>query len=160
MGGKRNIPQYLVRSPAQAQTKSSGSMMYGTNQPPFMLPADSLEIVLDLPMPTSTNRLYSHGRKGVYRLPEYVRWMELADITVMVARQFPRRKVTGPFEIEIRLSTDHRGDGDNRIKAALDWLQSRDITRNDSYCRRGSWAWVEPELAPKGCRVILRSLHE
>jgi hypothetical protein len=132
----------------------------GTIDRPFGLPADSIEIVLDLPMPTSTNSLYTRSRKGICRSVAYVRWAEDADMTVMAARAYPRRKITGPFETEILLSTEHGGDGDNRIKAALDWLQSRDIVRNDSDCRRGSWKWVDPEMAPSGCRVILRSLHE
>jgi Holliday junction resolvase RusA-like endonuclease len=119
---------------------------------------DAVEVVLDLPTPTSTNRLYDRGRKGVHRSAEYVRWMEEADMTVMAAKQYPKRKIQGLFEARILLSEIHRGDGDNRIKAALDWLQSRDIVRNDSDCRRGSWAWVEPERAPRGCRVIIRSL--
>ena len=131
---------------------------------PFGLPADSIEITLDLPMPTSTNRLYGRNRtRGVHRSAEYVRWMEQADITVMAAKQYPKHKITGPFEAEILLSLGRtgngKGDGDNRLKSCLDWLQSRDIVRNDSDCRRGSWAWVEPERAPKGCRVVLRSLH-
>jgi hypothetical protein len=133
---------------------------------PFALPTDSVEITLDLPMPTSTNRLYGRRStypggplKGVHKSPEYVRWMEAADMTVMAAKQYPKSKIQGSFEVEILLSTEHGGDGDNRIKALLDWLQSRDIVHNDSDCRRGSWAWVEPKRAPKGCRVILRSLH-
>jgi hypothetical protein len=119
----------------------------------------SVEIILDLPIPTSTNRLYGRGRKGVHRSAEYVRWMEEADQTIMAAKQYPKRKIQGPFEAQILLSELHCGDGDNRIKAACDWLQSRDIIRDDSDCRRGSWAWVSPEQAPRGCRVILRSLH-
>jgi Holliday junction resolvase RusA-like endonuclease len=121
--------------------------------------SEPIEIVIDLPAPTSTNRLYGRSRKGVHRSAEYVRWMEEADRTVTASKQYPRRKIQGAFEIELLLSADHRGDGDNRIKAALDWLQSRDIIRNDSDCKRGSWAWVEPSRAPCGARVILRSLH-
>jgi Holliday junction resolvase RusA-like endonuclease len=122
--------------------------------------SDAVEIVLDLPIPTSTNRLYGRGRKGgVHRSAEYVLWMEEADMTVMAAKQYPKRKIQGPFEAQILLSELHRGDGDNRIKAACDWLQPRDIVRNDSDCRRGSWKWVSPEEAPCGCRVILRSLE-
>jgi len=118
----------------------------------------SVEIVLDLPMPTSTNRLYGRGRKGVHRSAEYVRWMEEADMAVMADKAYPRRKIAGPFGVVIMLSREHRGDGDNRIKAAMDWLQSRDIVRNDSDCQNGLWMWVAPELAPRGCRVVLKGL--
>ena len=141
--------------------------MYGTNRPPFIdprpfgLPADSVEITLDLPMPPSTNRIWRQGRGRTFKSAEYVRWAENADVAYMVARserRGPFPKIHGPFEACILL-TETRGDGDNRIKALLDWLQSRDVVRNDSDCRRGSWAWVAAERAPKGCRVILRSLH-
>ena len=118
--------------------------------------ASSVEITLDLPMPTSTNRLYGRGRKGVHRSAEYVRWCEEADMTIMAAKQYPKHKIQGPFGVVIMLSREHRGDGDNRIKAALDWLQSRDIVRNDSDCQNGLWMWVGPELAPRGCRVVLK----
>ncbi len=139
--------------------------MYGTNRPPFVdaspfgLPADSVEITLDLPMPTSTNKIWRAGRGHVYRSKEYIAWQEHADMTVMASKQYPKRKLCGPYEMKLLLSIEHGGDGSNRIKALEDWLQSRDIIRNDSDCRRGSWAWVSPEEAPKGCRVILRSLH-
>jgi crossover junction endodeoxyribonuclease RusA len=131
---------------------------------PFGLPPDSVEITLDLPMPPSVNRLWRSGRGRVYRSKEYVQWCEQADMAVM-ATKGPGRlsKINGAFEVSVLLSTKGRRgrDGDNfSSKAVLDWLQSRDIVRNDSDCRRGSWAWVDPERAPKGCRVVVRSVAE
>ena len=127
---------------------------------PFGLPTDSVEITLDVPMPTSANRLWRRNRNSIkpFISKEYLAWKEEADMTVMAARQFPKLKIHGPYEMTVLLSTAHRGDGDNRLKAIGDWLQSRDIVRNDSDCRRGSWVWVTPECAPRGCRVIVRSL--
>jgi Holliday junction resolvase RusA-like endonuclease len=116
-----------------------------------------LQIMLDLPTPTSTNRMYGRGRKGVHRTTEYVRWAEQADMVIMAGKQYPKTKITGPFAIEIFLSTESKGDGDNRIKALLDYLQSRDIVRNDVDCQCGRWEWVAPENAPAGCRVVLRA---
>ena len=128
---------------------------------PFGLPADSVEITLDLPFPPSTNRIWRNGYGKVYRANEYVAWCEEVDMAVLASKQYPKRKIQGPFAAEILLSRlAGKGDGDNRIKALLDWCQSRDIVRDDSDCRRGSWEWVEPERAPRGCRVILRSLHD
>jgi Holliday junction resolvase RusA-like endonuclease len=121
--------------------------------------SEPVEIVIDLPIPTSTNRLYERTRKGgVRRSAAYVAWLEAADATVMATRQYPKRKIQGAFEFELLLCADHRGDGDNYCKAALDWLQSRDVVRDDSDCRRGSWRWVSPEQAPQGCRVIIKGL--
>jgi Holliday junction resolvase RusA-like endonuclease len=121
--------------------------------------ADIVEIVLDLPFPPSTNRIWRGNGKNVYRAPKYIAWQQQADMSVMAKRQFPRRKISGPFSIHIALNDSNRGDGDNRIKAILDWCQSRDVVRNDSDCRRGEWIWVAPDQAPAGCRVTLRSLH-
>jgi Holliday junction resolvase RusA-like endonuclease len=123
---------------------------------------DSIEIVLDFPTPPSTNRIWRTGRGRTYRSKEYVAWCEQADLEVMAAKGPGRLpKINGPFAVEILLSTAGRKgrDGDNFCKATLDWLQSRDVVFNDSDCRRGSWAWVSPEQAPQGCRVIIKSLR-
>lgn len=127
---------------------------------PFGLPPDSREIILDLPLAPSVNRL--HRRKGarVYRADYYDRWIKAADAWCLLHRQYPRERITGPFEIELLLSSKHKGDGDNRIKAVLDWLQSREIIQNDVDCRKGSWEWVPPDQAPAGCRIHLRTLHQ
>jgi Holliday junction resolvase RusA-like endonuclease len=117
----------------------------------------SLEIILDLPFPTSTNRLHSHRGNCVHSTKEYIAWQKNADAWVLLKRQYPKQRIVGPFEIEILLDNHHRGDGDNRIKAVLDWLQSREIIRNDIACRKGRWEWVPTDQAPVGCRVILRS---
>jgi Holliday junction resolvase RusA-like endonuclease len=125
--------------------------------------SDPVTISLDLPTPISTNRIWRTGRGRTYRSKEYVAWCEQADATLMAAKGPGRLpKISGPFEIEILLSTAGRKgrDGDNYCKVCLDFCQSRDLVRNDSDCRCGSWKWVSPEEAPKGCRVILRSLHE
>jgi Holliday junction resolvase RusA-like endonuclease len=124
--------------------------------------ADSVEITLDLPMPVSTNKIWRTGRGRTYRSKEYVAWCEQADMTVMATKKPGRlQKINGPFEVEILLSTVGRKgrDGDNYCKATLDWLQSRDVVRDDCNCKFGSWRWVPPEQAPKGARVILRSLE-
>jgi Holliday junction resolvase RusA-like endonuclease len=125
---------------------------------PLDLPADYMEIILDLPFPPSTNRLYGKTRNHVFRTPIYEQWIKLADAWILLKRQYPQARIDGPFAIEILLSDGQRGDGDNRIKALLDYLQSREIIKNDKDCRKGSWAWVPQSEAPIGCRVHLRSL--
>ena len=116
-------------------------------------------ITLDLPFPPSTNAIWRHARGRMYRSKKYLDWMNQADLYVISTRQMPKRKIHGPFGCSIRLNRDAgRGDGDNRIKAVLDWAQSREIIRNDSDCQRGSWAWVDPDGAPQGCRLTLWSI--
>lgn len=136
---------------------------------PFQLPAESIEIILDLPFPPSTNNLWrqakNHGPRGnVYIDKRYWKWKRAADAAVLVNRQYPRtNKIIGPFEVCIYLSLEERGarrvDGDNRIKALLDWCQSREIIADDNDCQKGRWEWVPAAEAPLGCRVHLRSLH-
>ena len=71
----------------------------------------------------------------------------------------PKQKIHGPFGCSIWLNREiGRGDGDNRIKALLDWTQSRQLIRNDSDCQYGSWTWVDHEDAPEGCRLTLWSI--
>ncbi len=127
---------------------------------PFALPADSIEIVLDLPFPPSVNHIWRRTKQRVYRSAKYLRWMTNCDMAVMAAKQYPRRKITGKFEAHILLNEQSgHGDADNRIKVVLDWLQSRDIVAEDKHCRDVRATWVDHDRAPKGCRVTLRSLH-
>jgi Holliday junction resolvase RusA-like endonuclease len=119
---------------------------------------EPVEIVLDLPFPPSMNRIWraggrkSTGGRTVYRSDEYLDWMREADNLVMARRAFPKRKIHGAFSAEVTLSRKVRGDVDNRIKALLDFLQSREIIKNDSNCKRLT---VERGEAECGCQVVL-----
>lgn len=128
------------------------------------LPQDveTIRITLDLPFPPSANRLTSHSRQKPYRPKKYLDWENAADMYVLSTRQFPKRKIHGPFRTTIRLNRDLRGrsDGDNRVKAVLDWCQSREIIRNDRDCESGFWMWVDPDDAPQGCRITLWSIPD
>ena len=123
-----------------------------------------IEITVDLPFPPSVNQIWRVGRgrisgkRTVYRSPEYLDWVREADMSVMAQRQYPKRKITGPFEAHVILSRRHgRGDLDNRAsKAVLDWAQSRDLIRNDSDCRRLIAEWGDAE---HGCRLTLREVE-
>lgn len=127
---------------------------------PFGLPQESIEIILDLPLPPSVNAIWRHRRGHVYKTKTYTGWIRECDAVVVLNRQYPRgRKIEGPFEFCLYLANSGRGDGDNRIKAVLDWLQSRNIVANDVNCRKGCWEWVPTREAPLGCRVHIRTLH-
>ena len=136
------------------------SAVLGTIQPPFMLPADAVEITIDLPFPPSVNHIWRRTARQVYRSAKYLKWMEAADMMVMANRQYPRHKIIGRFEATILLNEKSgHGDLDNRIKVCLDWLQSRDIIAEDKHCRRLIAEWAQHERAPRGCQITLRSLH-
>ena len=70
---------------------------------PFALPADSIEIVLDLPFPPSVNHIWRRAGKRMIRSARYMRWIENTDALVLLNRQYPRRKITGDFELDLLL---------------------------------------------------------
>lgn len=120
--------------------------------------ADMVEIVLDLPMPVSTNRIWRTYRGRTVKSKEYVEWLLRTDLTVMAGKQFPRRKIHGPFSMDLQVHKGPRsGDLDNKIKPVLDWLQSRDVVRNDSDCCELHVRWVSGDDGI-ACRVTLRSV--
>jgi Holliday junction resolvase RusA-like endonuclease len=119
----------------------------------------AIEIVVDLPFPPSVNRIWRGNRGIVHRSKVYIDWVTDADMGVMARRQYPKRKIAGAFEAHVVFNpVGQRGDLDNRIKAVLDWAQSRDLIRNDSDCRRLIAEWGDAE---HGCRLTLREVeHE
>lgn len=122
---------------------------------------DMIEIVLDCPFPPSVNHIWRRKGHRVFRSARYLRWMEATDMTVMGAKQYPRRKIVGPFTAQIFLNEDAGwGDADNRIKCCLDWCVSRDVISDDKHCRKLTIEWTPAALAPAGCRITLRSLGE
>jgi Holliday junction resolvase RusA-like endonuclease len=150
-----SLPEALILdTQPRATAPSSGPHPDGGAFPP-------LTIVLDMPMPPSTNRIWRIGGRRIHKSKDYTDWLNAADMYVLSTRQYPKHKIHGPFRCVIALNrTMTNGDGDNRIKAVLDWCQSREIIRNDSDCQWGSWAWVDAEEAPEGCRLTLWSLPE
>lgn len=123
---------------------------------PFGLPA--IVTVLDLPIPPSVNRIWQHkkaGKKQVFMAPEYRRWIKQADMCVLATAQLRGvKRIDGLFEAEIALQRT-AGDLDNRIKAVLDYAQSRALIANDKNCERVTAFWGE---APRGCRLTLKEI--
>lgn len=122
---------------------------------PFHCPPD---VVLDLPMPPSVNRIWRANKAGPGRVsisPEYKAWKAHADKLVMQLAQFRGLKtIVGPFEAKIVLQRQ-RGDLDNRAKGVLDFLQSRSVVVDDKFCERLTLEWG---VAPHGCRVTVRPM--
>lgn len=111
-------------------------------------------IVLDLPFPPSTNRLWRQRNRGVYLAPEYKKWMREADAMLMAASALRGvKKIYGPFTAFITLDRGQRRmDLDNAIKGCLDFCQRIEVIANDSHCERLVCEWG---VAPAGCRVTL-----
>lgn len=114
-------------------------------------------IIIDLPTPPSTNRIWRANRAGPKRVSkskEYTSWLKSADALAMSTGQFKGIKtIVGPFEAHIVIKRV-RGDLDNRAKGVLDWLQSRGVIADDKFCERLTLEWGD---APAGARVTLRA---
>lgn len=115
-------------------------------------------IIIDLPTPPSTNRIWRANKAGSKRISkskEYVSWQKSADALALSTGQFRGLKtIVGPFEAYIVIKRV-RGDLDNRgSKALLDWLQSRGVIADDKYLEKLTMEWGD---APAGVRVTLRA---
>jgi len=113
-----------------------------------------MEIVIDLPFPTSVNRLWRVGVRSLSNSPEYKAWKREAAGMFWLQYAKTRPQKLGSFKISIVLDENRRSrsDGDNRIKAVLDFCQAAGLVGNDRNCDGGSWSWGH---APTGCRVVL-----
>src|SRR5215831_2819595 len=121
--------------------------------------APPLEAVINLPFPPSTNQLWRSNRRRVHRSAAYQKWIQQADNFALMGAVHRQPAMPGYFMAEIHLSTSAgKGDIDNRVKAVLDWAQSRALVQDDKLCRRLTIEWVIPDQAPAGCKLILRSL--
>lgn len=100
--------------------------------PPFM----SVEpVTINLPLPPSLNNMFINIGRGRAKSKDYRAWLKAADAAFLEQKRKIHR-VTGPCEIHIKVPTKTRGDISNRIKAAEDYLVSREITGDDKHNRK------------------------
>lgn len=105
-------------------------------------------VVLDIPFPPSANRLTRHGvrngKRVSYTNPDYASWRKEAEGMYWQQKRNAGRPIKGAFTYHLVL--DERrwpkaSDGDNRQKAALDFLQAVGLIQDDKYAAGGSWSW-------------------
>ena len=110
-------------------------------------------IVLDLPLPTSTNRIWTNaGRTRCSE--EYKAWKRNAG-NLYLTQKRTVKPVRGPFTATIVISEAKRKknmDLDNRSKAIFDFLQAMELIENDCLNEGFNMVWGE---APEGCRVYV-----
>ena len=118
----------------------------------------SSEITIDLPRPPSLNRLWTYGRRRVFKSKRYTAWIKQADKHLMIA---PKRKgVKGKFKITMFISGKRKdSDLDNFWKATLDWLQGVNLIENDCLCVEQHAYLVDKSEAPLGMRIFLDSAN-
>jgi hypothetical protein len=94
-------------------------------------------ISIRLPLPPSTNALYANNKrgkgKGRYKTDEYKAWIVQADMRFTMQKRslLPLSPIRPPFVICIRIPRYAEMDASNAIKAAEDWLVSREIVGGD-----------------------------
>lgn len=122
---------------------------------------DIVEVVLDLPVPPSVNKLRRGDTGPGARLRRA--FYQQADMHIMAARGRTReplqvRRLLGPYEATIQISEKlSKADLDNHVKCLIDYAVSREFVPNDSprYLRRLVVEWGCPI---NGARVTLRSI--
>lgn len=108
-------------------------------------------IRIELPLPPTSNNLFVNGRKGKGRFinPIYAQWQWAA--IAMLSEQKPVGCVSGPYRFRMTVPAGMRGDVDNRVKPALDFLVKQAITSDDRHAQSVS---VERGNVKQGLCVI------
>ena len=118
---------------------------------PFHCPS---ELVIELPMPPTTNNLFAGNGKRRWRSEEYTGWIKEAGYRLNVQRP-PRvsGKVTLLLEVE-EPKTARRQDVANREKAVVDLLVGHQIIEGDDqrFVREITMRWADVA----GVRVTVR----
>ena len=118
---------------------------------PFHNPA---ELIIALPMPPTTNNLFSGNGKRRYRSAEYESWIRSAGYHINAQRPpLMSGKVAILIEVE-EPKTARRQDVANREKAVTDLLVSHRVIQGDDqrFVRELTMRWAPVE----GVRVTVR----
>ncbi len=138
-------------------------------------------IVVDLPVPPSTNRIWRVNKAGkkdalhwnqlrrteqrrkrhVTKSEIYKRWLREADKLAMATGALKGvSMIKGKFSALLVIATDDMEadppfDVDNRSKGVLDWAQSKKLIFNDRLCMEITVRWGARWEAPTGARLRL-----
>ena len=109
-------------------------------------------LVLTLPEPPSTNRLFGVSKTGQrYPSRAYKAWIKEAGWQIRIQRV---KAVTGPYEVQIEISSISGLDADNAVKALADALVKMKITDDDRHCKSVTVSKVD--TVERGqCRVVV-----
>src|SRR5262249_29623471 len=89
-------------------------------------------ITVALPMPPSTNALYStyKGRRVKSKVAR--RWAQ--DAAWQIKIPAGRLRIQGPGAVSLVLPLEMNGDADNRLKAVLDAVVASGVCEDDRHC--------------------------
>lgn len=119
--------------------------------------SDAPDIVLNLPLPPSANRLWRKGRGGqMHKSQDYQVWLTAAGLEV--AMQRAGDSIPKHFHVRITLPPTRR-DPDNSLKPTLDLLQASGAIANDKHATLIILA-VDPRQEADRMRVDLWAVDE
>lgn len=138
-----------------ARTGAKGKPSTADTSEQAFRPGDGL--VIQLPMPPSTNRLFFNVVAGRVKTPEYQDWIKEAQALIAIQRP---PKIKGRVRLFIEVAepkTARRMDCTNRIKASEDILVTTGIIEGDDqrYVRGVTVEWAPIE----GIRITIWSLE-
>lgn len=96
----------------------------------------SADIILLLPEPPSTNKLFREisigGKPRRVRTSDYNKWREAASVAV--AQQSAADRIEGNYRLRLTVPKQRQRDLSNNLKAVEDLLQMAGVIRNDLAC--------------------------
>lgn len=93
-------------------------------------------VMLRLPLPPSSNRLWRVGKGGVvYKSDAYRRWLQTAGWECIVQRAQAGR-IPGRYHLRLTVPEQAKDLDNAALKAINDLLQQQRIVSNDKLCRR------------------------
>jgi Holliday junction resolvase RusA-like endonuclease len=120
-----------------------------------------MRLVIDWPLPPSTNRLWRvtrdwRGKVRVYKNPKYRAFQLSAGLQWMLQRPKGFKTIDEQFIVSIIICPKRKNrDLENNIKALLDTCQEVGVITDDKNCTRHT-AWLgDQNEAPLGARIII-----
>ena len=116
-----------------------------------------------LPMPPSMNSIWRGKAKGVYRSPEYMKWIIAAG---NLLKTYKIKPIDPPYAVDYEfgrkvtkkgLVSKARMDVANREKALSDLLQKMGVIEDDCLIDDMRLRWSQ-DVAPSTVRVSVRTL--
>lgn len=122
-----------------------------------------IDIEIDLPLPPSVNAIWRSVGGKVIKSKDYRKWTAAADSICMTQTGWRNKKITGRYTVLLILNETMmraNSDGDNRLKAPLDYAKRIGLIVDDSikYAREWHIKLGDDSNAPCGARLILRSI--
>ena len=113
-------------------------------------------IAIDLPLPTSANRMWGKGRGRVFLSRPYKAWINQANQAFMAAGlNRGRAAIAGRFTAKVYVRDGIRLDPDNIVKPLLDWAQRAGIIAKDKHLRSLTLAYGD---IGNDCRLVIEEL--